>query len=112
MRFLVIRHIDFIKLISEVKNDKKRIVSLIKNASNSEINALSELIYNILKGHIPCSPYRKRMIKNHVSDMRIIADKKGNIHNRRKKIVQKGGLLLPTLIPLALTALSALMKKQ
>ena len=60
MKFLVIRHIDFIKLISEVKNDKKKFLSLIKNASNSEIDALSELINNIIKGRLPCSPYRKK----------------------------------------------------
>ena len=108
MKFLVIRHIDFIKLLSEVKNDKKRFISLIKNATNSEINALSELIYNIVKGYLPCSPYRKKILKNHTSDLRMIANKKENIKNRRKKIVQKGGLLLPSLIPIVFTALSSL----
>ena len=89
MKFLVIRHIDFIKLLSEVRNDKKRFLRLIENASNSEINALSELIYNIIKGNLPCSPYRKKILKNHASDLRMIADKKQNNKNRRKKLFKR-----------------------
>ena len=97
MKFLVIRHIDFIKLISEVKNDKKRFLSLRKKASNSEINALSELVNNIIK-----------MLRKHVTDLRIIGDKCQKIQNRRKRLALKGGLFLPGLMTLALSALGAL----
>ena len=108
MKFLVIRHINFIKLISEVKNDKKKFLTLIKKASNSEINALSELVNNIIEGRLPCSPYRKKMLKKHVNDLRIIGDKRKKIQNRRKRIALKGGFFLPGLIPLALSVLGTL----
>ena len=90
MKFLIIRHIDFIKLISKVKNDKKRFMDLINNASNSEINALSELVNNIIKGRLPCTPYRKNMLKKYVSDLRLIGDKKEKVQNRCKRFALKG----------------------
>ena len=90
MKFLVIRHIDFIKLISKVKNDKSKFMDLIVNASNSEINALSELVNNVIKGRLPCTSYRKKMLKKYVSDLRLIGDKKEKVHNRRKRLALKG----------------------
>ena len=90
MKFLVIRHIDFIKLISKVKNDKRKFMDLIANASNSEINALSELVNNIIKGRLPCTPYRKNMLKKYVSDLRLIGDKNEKVQNRCKRLALKG----------------------
>ena len=109
MKFLIIRHIDFIKLISKVKNDKKRFMDLIKNASNFEINALSELVNNIIKGRLPCTPYRKNMLKKYVSDLRLIGDKNEKVQNRRKRLALKGVFFLPSLIPLVISALGAIL---
>ena len=109
MKFLVIRHIDFIKLISKVKNDKSKFMDLIANASNSEINALSELVNNVIKGRLPCSPYRKKMLKKYVSDLRLIGDKSRNVQHRRRRLALKGGYFLPSLIPLVISALGAIL---
>ena len=106
---MVIRHIDFIKLLSEVRNDKKRFLRLIENASNSEINALSELVHNVIKGRLPCSPYRKKMLKQYVSDLRLIGDKSRNVQNRRRRLALKGGYFLPSIIPLVISALGAIL---
>ena len=84
-------------------------MDLIKNASNSEINALSELVNNIIKERLPCTPYRKNMLKKYVSDLRLIGDKSENVQNRRKRLALKGGFFLPSLIPLVISALGAIL---
>ena len=52
---LAINNLEFLKLLSQYSlSCPKQFKSLIQNANNNEVNALSELVLNILHGNLPC----------------------------------------------------------
>ena len=52
---LAINNLEFLKLLSKYSvSCPKQFKSLIQNANNNEVNALSELFLNILQGNLPC----------------------------------------------------------
>ena len=50
---LALKHIDFIKLLSSYRKKSKQFKSLIKAASTEELDAISEVVLNILRGILP-----------------------------------------------------------
>ena len=108
MKCLATQHYEFIRSLPKQCKNKKWLKNVISNAANSEIQALSEICYNLLKGNIPCSLNRKKQLSKHVRDIRFIANKKESLKGKKKLIVKRGsGFILP-LIPFALAAITKL----
>ena len=104
-KILALENIDFLK--SLCNTDKKSLRNKIKAATSSNINSISEIFHNILKGGLPCSKYKIKKITPYKNCIKTIGNKKCSVKKRRKTINSlKGGWLINILIPAALTAIS------
>ena len=111
MSCLVLKHGEFIKKLAENKKNKKEINHLIKNSKANEINSLSEVALNILNGTLPCTRHRKNFLKKNLHDLRLLGDKKTVNKSKKKVLMKGGGFLLGALIPVAISAITSLLKK-
>ena len=81
--------------------------AIIEHASPDLINAISEIVWNTLKGVIKLTPQQKRRLSRHKEEFRSLVNKKLSVKKKRKILNQKGtGAGLAALIPLALAVLS------
>ena len=55
-KILALENVDFLK--SLCNKNKKSVKNKIKTATSSNINSISEIFHNILKGRLPCSRYK------------------------------------------------------
>lgn len=95
---LASKNIDFLKLLVSYRQKSKKFKNLIKCASAEELNAISEIVLNVLKGVLP---YKAPNIKfaRHKEYLRFIGNPKKNSGTKRKKaLVSKGrGVIVPLL---------------
>ena len=85
------------------KNNKSKFLNILASADQNEINSITELIYNFIKGNLKCRNPLK--FKSHAKVLRIIADPNKGFRIRRRKTVQGAGILIPLLasvVPLVL----------
>ena len=81
--------------------------AIIEHATPDLIHAVTEIIYNMLKGVIELTPDQKRRLSRHKEEFRALVNKKLSIKKKRKILNQKGtGAGLAALIPIALTLLA------
>ena len=112
MSCLLVKHKQFIKQLSKIKRDRKGLLRLIKDSKNEEIEALSELTYNILNGNIYCSTQRKNKLKKQIKNLRILGDKKIFVTKKRKLLLKGNGIFLTSLLPIAISAIASLFRKK
>ena len=86
-------------------------LGLIKKSENSEVNCLSELTYNLLKGNVYCPKIRKNVLKPHIEKLRLLADKKHSLKKKRKVLVKGEGLFLSSLLPIAISTIVGMLRK-
>ena len=106
---MLYKHRDFINKLSLLRN-KKQQAAFIKKSKKNEIKSLGELAYNILNGGVTCGNYRKNKLKVCKASLRILADKKKGLNLKKKHLLKGKGLLLGSLIPLALSVISKIFK--
>ncbi len=80
---------------------------LIKKADSKLIQAISESIYNLIDGNIPIDKLKRDILLKHKALLRKIVDK-STIKKKKKLLVQRGWAILPTILPLVLSAISNL----
>lgn len=80
---------------------------LINKASRDNIDSLSEIALNILKGNVSLSPQHKKKLKKHKEKLRNLAQKNISFKKRKGLLVQRGGFL-PLLLAPALSLLGGL----
>ncbi len=101
---LVSKHKAFLTYLSELKNPRKR-KFLLQNADNSQIDAISEICLNLLKGKIPDpSKTLQRKLRPFQKYIRIIGTKNVPVKTRKRCMIQHGGflnLLIPAVAGLA-----------
>ena len=85
------QHGDFLSLMAKTKQKKKR-NQLLDYASNDQIKAIVECVFNILSGAVPLSENRKRQLKRYKQPMRAICRKGVTNQERRNILKQHGGL--------------------
>ena len=112
MKCLAIEHIDFLKSLIPLCKSKRLFNSKIRGAKIVEINAISELLKNILKGNIHCSKAIKTKLKPYAGLIREIGSRGTTVGKRRNKIRQKGGFLLAALLPTAIGAIVSLIARK
>ena len=95
---LALKHIDFIKLLISYKNNSKQFKNLIKCASREELDAISEIVLNILKGILPFEGPKIKFAK-YAQYLRFIGDPQNNsAANRKRALLSKGrGIVAPLL---------------
>ena len=111
MSCLLVKHKDFITQLSRIKGDRKKLKRLIKKSKNEEIEALSELTYNILNGNVYCSIQRKNILKKQAKNLRFLGNRKSSVTRKRKLLLKGNGIFLTSLLPIAISAIAGLFKK-
>ncbi len=74
--------------------------SILKDLEKDIIRVLSELSYNILYGNIPISTKRKKALAPYKQTLVKFTRRSTRLAEKRKLLSQKGGFLLPLLVPL------------
>jgi len=112
-RGAVRQNIEFLSFLIKHKNNKNKFLNILASADENEINSITEIIFNFLKGNLKCNNPQK--YKSHANTLRFIADPTKGFKTRRVKAVSKGsGILIPiltTVIPLVLQMLNNSKKK-
>ena len=100
---------DFLRLLAKSRSAKRR-KQIIDSARPTDIAAVSECALNLLKNNIPLSDRNYRKFYKCKHDIRSLARKRTSLRKKKLIIHQKGGFLT-TLIPLAIEAITALIKR-
>ena len=108
---LAIRNIHFIQLLASYRFKPSNFKKLIAGASKQEINAISEIILNVLKGNLPCGKEKKKLGKV-VSYLRYIGDYKNPSSKRKKYLIKKGNGIIAPLLSIAVPALISLFSRK
>ena len=95
---LASKNIDFLKLLVSYRKNSKKFKNLIKCASTEELDAVSEIVLNVLKGILPYKPPNIKFAR-HKEYLRFIGNPKKNSARKRKNaLVSKGrGVIVPLL---------------
>ena len=81
--------------------------AIIEHATPDLIHAVTEIVYNMLKGVIELTPDQKRRLSRHKEEFRALVNKKLSLKKKRKILNQKGtGAALAALIPIAISLLA------
>ena len=75
MKSKAIKNINFLNLLSDYsKNSPRQFKTLLENSSKHELKAVSEIIINILNGHLKSDSFKK--LRRHRNILRKIGDLK------------------------------------
>ena len=98
-------NIDFIRLLTSYRKKPTKFRALVNNSSNEELNAITEIIYNFLRGHLQCDT---KKFKKHSTLLRLVGNKKNSFKKRRIAILTKGAGVIGPLLQIAVPALVAM----
>ena len=99
---------NFLCLLSKTHPTQQE--TLLETAEPDQIRAICECVYNILQGNIYVPEAIKEQLRPHRNILRDIADKKVSYQTKKKLLVQKGGTLLSSLLPIAISGVTSLLK--
>lgn len=103
----VAQHADFLSLIKRSKNKKQR-DKLVELANKSQIDSISEIIINVLRGTIALSRVQQGRLQRYKNCLRMLALKSTPLHQKKKQLKSYAGGFLPALIGLAAPIISSL----
>ena len=81
---------------------------LFENVPGSVITAIYESCMNTLKGVIPLTLRQKRRLAPYKTQLHALANRKVSQKRKKTYLTQRGGALLPFVLPAALGALGSL----
>jgi len=90
MKDRLYRQAAFLKSVLHEANRHKRQQHL-QYANADQINALSELVMNTLRGAVPQGPLTVRRLKPYANQLRLMASPKQSVKRRRQAMIQQGG---------------------
>ena len=96
------KNINFIKLLTDHKHNTKQLKTLLKHCTNQEIDGITEIIHNFLRGHLKCN---KNKYKKQANLLRTIGDSSKSNSLRRKTLIRKGAGIVAPLLAIAVPAL-------
>ena len=108
---LGMKNIHFIQLLASYRFKPSNFKKLIEGASKNEINAISEIILNVLKGNLPCGKEKEKLRKK-ASYLRFIGNYKNPCTKRKEYLVKKGNGIIGPLLSIAVPALISLFSRK
>ena len=108
---LALKNINFIQLLTDYAAKPKQFKKLIACATNEELNAISEVILNILKGNLPCGGDKSKIGKQ-ANYLRYIANRTVPSNKRKIVLIKKGNGLIGPLLAVAIPAIIKLFSKK
>lgn len=104
----VAEHADFLSLLMRTKNKKHR-NKLFEIANRSQIDSISEIIINVLRGTILLSRVQQERLRRHKNCLRLLANKSSPLYVKKNQLQTYSGGFLPGLIGLAAPFISSLL---
>lgn len=98
------RNKTFLKKLTKCYGKKRE--KIINDASNEQIQSLTEVAHNIVKGNFPIPQKTLKKLSKHKIHIRKLSKLKPSSKSKRKLLIQKGGFL-PLMITPVLSALGA-----
>ena len=89
------------------KSKPKVAKAIVKNAGSDLIKCVCECAMNALKGNVPITGGQKRKLRRYKKDLRFLAGRSNSLA-RKKRVLQKGGILPALLAPLLGTVLPSI----
>lgn len=106
---LLAQYSDLILLLNRLSPSNR--AKLLSQLRSQEVNCLSEIISNFLKGHLTTDPRIIKRLKKYRSDLKILALRKTPLYVKKSLLAAKRGAgILSILLPLATSLLSSLIK--
>ena len=94
---IIKRNLPFIKSLFRQANRYKR-QAMLRHANKDQINAVSEIVLNLLKNKIPVQPPLMARLRRHKRALCEIGKKKNSVKRRREVLMRQRGSGLWTLI--------------
>ena len=83
----------FLKAITSATNRNRR-NALIKHAHKDQVNAVSEIVLNLLKNNVPVTPVTMARLRPYKQTLRKVGNRSVSLKKRRQALInQKGGRL-------------------
>ena len=80
----------FLESILQESNRFKR-QALLQHANKDQINAVSEMVLNLLKNNIPVKPQTLRSLQRHKKVLREVGKRKNSVKRRRQHLLKQTG---------------------
>jgi hypothetical protein len=69
--------------------------AIFSNCDRELLNSISECVLNVLKGNVRLSSCVTRKLRKHRDVLRAVAEKRVPLSSKKRRVVQRGGFLLP-----------------
>ena len=66
--------------------------ALLQHANKDQINAVSEMVLNLLKNNIPVKPQTLRTLQRHKNVLREVGKRKNSVKRRRQHLLKQTGV--------------------
>ena len=84
------RQLPFLQSVLKEANRKKR-QELLHHANSDQINAISEVVLNLLKNNIPMTPDLMAKLRPHKKALRMLGQHSQSVKKRRELLMQQRG---------------------
>jgi hypothetical protein len=101
-------HSDVLRALSRARPCMRK--SMLKAADIGVVKSICEIADNTLKGNVKLNSKQKSRLSRHKKVLRRLARKGANWKAKKRILVQKGGALIPLLLPLLGGVLSSLLQ--
>lgn len=108
MPHAITSHADVLRALSRVSPCMRK--SMLKSADVGVVKAICEIADNTLKGNVKLNPKQKGKLSRHKKVLRKLARRGENWKVKKRVLIQKGGAIIPLLLPLLGGVLSSLFK--
>ena len=102
-----VRHADYLSLLSRTKNKKKR-QQLVALADKDQIDAVSEIIENVLRGTLVLTEHQRKRLQRYKNCMRHMIRRSTPLQQKKQYLHTYSGGFLPFLLSTALPVLTQL----
>lgn len=105
-----IRNIDFLKSLQKCKQHKTR-CNIFDNATKDQIQCITEIAQNTLKGRIRYGKKALDRLKRFKRDIREVSKKRLSIVKKKTILKQRGGFIPALITPVITAVLSGVLSK-
>ena len=104
------KQLDNLKFLASC--DKRMRKPVLEHATEDTLTALCECAHNILRGVPKLNPSQQLSLQRHKSLCRFLNRKDVSLTEKRRKLIQTGGSILPALLGPIITALPWLLQQK
>src|SRR5580704_11726092 len=85
------RNQKFLKTLLKAKGARRE--AILEKATKDEIRCLTEIAYNVVKGHFILQPHTLRSLEKHKEEVRKLSKRRSSHKKKKFFLKQKGGFL-------------------